>query len=65
MCRPTAEATPPSAAAALLEAEAVLEQLGYGRAEVKNMLEGLGDGARDCVTAEEVLALIYARRRAG
>ena len=65
LCRPTAEAAPPSAAAALLEAEAVLEQLGYGRAEVKNMLEGLGEGARDCGTAEEVLALIYARRRAG
>lgn len=65
LCRPTAEAAPPSAAEALLEAEAVLEQLGYGRAEIKNMLEGLGDGARDCATAEEVLALIYARRRAG
>jgi len=65
LCRPTAEAAPPSAAAALLEAEAVLEQLGYGRAEIKNMLEGLGDGGRDCTTAEEVLALVYARRRAG
>jgi Holliday junction DNA helicase RuvA len=65
LCRPTAAATPPSAAAALLEAQVVLEQLGYNRAEIRDMLEGLGDGGRDCATAEEVLALVYARRRAG
>lgn len=65
LCRPTAEAAPPSAAAALLEAQAVLEQLGYSRAEITNMLDGLGEAARDCTAAEEVLALVYARRRAG
>jgi Holliday junction resolvasome RuvABC DNA-binding subunit len=65
LCRPTAEAAPPSAAAALLEAQAVLDQLGYNRAEIREMVEGLGEAARDCTTAEEVLALVYARRRAG
>jgi Holliday junction DNA helicase RuvA len=65
LCRPTAEATPPSAAAALLEAQAVLEQLGYSRAEITSMLDGLGEAARECTAAEEVLALVYARRRAG
>jgi len=63
LCRPTAEAAVPSAAAAILEAQAVLEQLGYNRAEIGDMLEGLGEAARDCHSAEEVLALVYARRR--
>ena len=64
LCRTRAEAAPPSAGEALLEAEAILEQLGYGRAEIKAMIENLGDGGRGCATAEEVLSLIYARQRA-
>ena len=64
LCRTRAEAAPPSAAGALLEAEAVLEQLGYSRPEIRALMDNLGDGARDCTTAEEVLALIYARQRA-
>jgi Holliday junction DNA helicase RuvA len=64
LCRTRAEAAPPTAAGALLEAEAILEQLGYSRPEIKAMIENLGDGGRECGTAEEVLALIYARQRA-
>jgi Holliday junction DNA helicase RuvA len=63
LCRTRAEAAPPSAAGAMLEAEAILEQLGYSRPEIRAMIENLGDGGRDCVTAEEVLSLIYARQR--
>jgi Holliday junction DNA helicase RuvA len=64
LCRTRAEAAPPTAAGALLEAEAILEQLGYNRPEIKAMIENLGDGGRECATAEDVLALIYARQRA-
>jgi len=65
LCRTRAEAAPPSAAEALLEAEAVLEQLGYSRPEIKAIVDNLGDGARECSSAEEVLSLIYARQKRG
>ncbi|MGD8720005.1 MAG: Holliday junction ATP-dependent DNA helicase RuvA [Candidatus Zixiibacteriota bacterium] len=64
LCRgPGVEAGPPGVAEVLREAEVVLEQLGYGRNEIKEMLDALGDGTRDCETAEDVLARIYARQR--
>jgi Holliday junction DNA helicase RuvA len=61
--RARAEAGPPSQAEVLREAEAVLEQLGYGKSEIAAMMEGLGPAARECQTAEEVLARLYARQR--
>ncbi len=64
LSRTRAETAPPSAAEGLLEAEAVLEQLGYSRSEIRALIDNLGDRARDCTTAEEVLALIYAGQRA-
>jgi Holliday junction DNA helicase RuvA len=51
------------AAAALTEAAAILAQLGYGRGEIDEMLAAVGEGARQCEAAEEVLALVYAARR--
>jgi hypothetical protein len=38
--------------------------LGYSQPEIKEMFENLGDGVRECATAEELLALVYKKRRA-
>jgi len=48
---------------AMQEAAEVLGQLGYGRAEVDEMLTAVAAEARTCATAEEVLARVYAARR--
>lgn len=61
-CRGPAVAAP-AAPEARAEAEAVLTQLGYTPAEIKEMFAALGDRVRECESAEEVLALVYAARR--
>jgi Holliday junction DNA helicase RuvA len=61
-CREVAAAPRPQLPA-VQEAAEVLAQLGYGRAEVEELLNAVAAEARECATAEEVLARVYAARR--